>query len=175
TAGEVIGASRQPAGYSSVRDTISALAERGATDRWIMTAGLAIVGVCYILTAIGITDAPVLARWLLALGGAATIVVSALPQPSPGHVPAAGIAFVALASWPAVSLLPCRPMAFGVTALLVVLLCWFGLQLSGSWLGLTERLLAGAEALWPLVLVLILFVRRPVVGAGPAPRPPAVP
>lgn len=175
TAGFIIGASKQPAAYSSVRDTISALAERGATDRWIMTTGLAIVGVCYILTAIGITDSPPVGRWLLALGGAATIVVSALPQPTPGHVPAAGIAFVALAIWPAVSLLPSRPIAFGVTALLVLLLVWFGLQLSGNWLGLTERFLAVAEALWPLALAVTLFVRRRATDLGRAQPPLAAP
>ncbi|MDQ2848357.1 MAG: DUF998 domain-containing protein, partial [Actinomycetota bacterium] len=69
-AGTVIGASKQPAAYSSVRNTISALAARDASDRWIMTTGLAIVGVCYILTAIGITDSPPVGRWLFALGGA---------------------------------------------------------------------------------------------------------
>ncbi|MDQ6659283.1 MAG: DUF998 domain-containing protein [Actinomycetota bacterium] len=160
TAGEIIGAAKQPTGYSSVRNSISALAERGATDRWIMTAALVILGVCYILTAVGVTDCPSLARWLLALGGAATVVVAALPQPSAGHVPAAAIAFVALAVWPAVSLLPSRPIAFGVTVLLIGLLLWFGLQLSGGWLGLTERFLVTAEALWPLALTLTLFLRR---------------
>ncbi len=103
------------------------------------------------------------------------MLVAASPQPHPLHAPAAGIAFVALASWPAISLLPSRPIAWGVTALLIVLLCWFGLQLGGGWLGLTERILAGAEALWPLALAITLCARRRTAGLRPAHRPLAAP
>lgn len=158
--GWTLAAARQPTGYSSVRDTISALAAGDATDRWIMTAALAIVGICYLVTAIGLTEATLLGRSLFALGGVATIVVAALPQPAVGHVPAATVAFVALAGWPAVSGVPSRGLSVGATAILVVLLGWFGLQLSGGWLGLTERFLAGAESLWPLIVVLMMVYRN---------------
>ena len=43
-----LAASRQPASYHAVEETISALAAHGATDRWIMTAGLALLGLCHI-------------------------------------------------------------------------------------------------------------------------------
>ena len=152
----LVGAARQLVAYSAVHNTISMLAERGATDPWIMTAGLAIVGACYIVIAVGLARAPALSRWMLALGGAATMVVAALPQPAVGHVPAAGTAFVALALWPVASGLPNRMVATGATVVLVVLLVWFGVELGGSWIGLTERLLAGAQALWPLILLFTL-------------------
>lgn len=157
--GVVVGASRQPFAYSSVRDSISALAEHGASDRWIMTAALAVVGACYVFTAIGLTESNPSGRWLFALGGVATVVVAALPQPTAGHVPAAGIAFVALAIWPALSGLPTRRVGVGAAALMVILLGWFGWQLGGQWLGLTERVLAGAESLWPLLLASALLRR----------------
>ena len=55
--GWTIAAGRQPAGFDSVRDTISALAARGATDRWIMTAALAGLGACYAVTGLGLRPA----------------------------------------------------------------------------------------------------------------------
>jgi hypothetical protein len=94
---------------------------------------------------------------LLALGGAATVAVAALPQPAVGHVPVAAVAFVALALWPAASQIPSRRLAAVATLVLLVLLAGLGVGLRhGDILGLTERLLAGAEALWPLVAVLSL-------------------
>lgn len=157
--GVVVGASRQPFAYSSVNNSISALAEHGASDRWIMTAALAVLGACYVVTAIGLTESNPAGRWLFALGGVATVVVAALPQPAAGHVPAASIAFAALAIWPAFSGLPTRRVGVAGAALLVALLGWFGWQLGGQWLGLTERFLAGAESLWPLLVVIALMLR----------------
>ena len=152
----LLGSARQVVAYSAVHNTISMLAARAATDRWIMTAGLAVLGACYTVIAIGLVGANALGRWLLALGGVATMLVAASPQPSEAHVPAAGTAFVALALWPILSGLPNRVVSASVTVLLVVLLVWFGFELDGSWIGLTERFLAGAQALWPLVLLLLL-------------------
>ena len=152
----LLGSSRQVVAYSAVHNTISMLAARAATDRWIMTAGLAIVGACYTVIAIGLIGATALSRWLLGIGGVATMLVAASPQPSADHVPAAGTAFVALALWPILSGLPNRVVSASVTVLLVVLLVWFGVELDGSWIGLTERFLAGAQALWPLIMLLLL-------------------
>ena len=153
--GWTLAAMRQGPGYDPVRDTISALAADGAADRWIMTLALGLLGVCHLVTAAGLTDARVPGRVLLALGGAATIAVAALPQPAAGHVPAATVAFVALALWPAASGSPGRRRAVAATLVLLVLLAGLGVGLRhGDVLGLTERLLAGAEALWPLVAVL---------------------
>ena len=63
--GWTLAATRQPAGYDPVRDTISALAARHAADPWIMTAGLAVLGACHVVTAAGLTDVgrPARSRW----------------------------------------------------------------------------------------------------------------
>lgn len=150
-------AARQPPSYDPVRDTISALAAHGATDRWVMTAGLALLGVCHLLTAAGLTEAGTSARVQLAVGGAGTAAVAALPQPTPAHVPAATIGFLALALWPAASRVPGRRVAVVATGVLLALLGWLAVELvRGDLLGLSERLLAGAESFWPLVVVLTL-------------------
>ena len=101
-----VAASRQPNRYDSVRDTISALAAQGSSDRWIMTSGLAILGMCHVATAAGFTEIGRLSRAILGIGGVATIAVAALPQPNVGHVPAATVGFLALAVWPGASRLP---------------------------------------------------------------------
>lgn len=160
-------AADQPAGYSSTRDTISALAARGATDRWIMTVALALLGVCHLITASGLVEARFVARVLLALGGLATIAVASLPQPSTGHVPAATIGFVALALWPAMAALPARRAAWVATSAMLVLLGWLAVEIhGGDLLGLSERAVAGVEALWPLAVVLTLAFARPKTAAS---------
>src|ERR1700712_1211404 len=143
--------SRQPPGYNPVTQTISALAERDATDRWIMTTGLFVLGVAYILIAAGLPEAGRVGRVLLAVGGAAVIAVSFLPQPAALHPVFAGISFAALALWPAFSLVPGRNVRLLVTGILLLLLVWFGFQVDGGqYLGLSERVLGAAEAGWPL-------------------------
>ena len=151
----------QPGGYDPLRDTISALAAHGATDRWIMTIGLAVLGACHLVTAAGLSEIGVSSRALLALGGAATAGVSALPQPSAGHVPAAALGFVALAVWPAAARLPWRRAARGAAVLLVALLGWLVWQLhGGALIGVSERIVAGAEALCPLAFALAVFISQ---------------
>lgn len=154
-------AEQQPSGYSATRDTISALAAHGAHDRWIMTLALFLLGLCHVITASGLTEARGVGRAVLASGGVATIAVAALPQPAAGHVPAATIGFVTLALWPLLSRVPSIPLARAATAVLVALLGWLAFETaSGQLLGLSERAVAGAEALWPLAVVLILARRR---------------
>lgn len=158
--GWTIAARRQPNEFDAVRDTISALAAQGAADRWIMTTGLAVLGASYLATATGLTEATPAGRALLGIGGAATLAVAALPQPTAGHVPAAALAFVSLALWPAASRLPSTRAGVGATAALLVLLSWFGLELGdGALLGLSERVLAAAESLWPLAVAATLASR----------------
>ena len=66
----------------------------------------------------------------------------------------AGVAFVALAAWPALSGLPTRLTGLLATGVLSGLLVWLATQLGGgSVLGLSERMAAGAQALWPLLVV----------------------
>lgn len=160
-----LAAAHQPGGFDPVTETISALAARGADDRWIMTTGLAGVGVCHLATALGLRTAATSGRALLATGGAATLAVAASPQPvsggSPAHVAAAAIAFPALALWPALawrrSTRPGRAASLTAAAGLLGLLGWFGAEFfaHGPRIGLAERALAGVQALWPLAAVLL--------------------
>ena len=162
-----LGAARQPPGFDPVTETISALAAYGATDRWIMTAGLAGLGVCHVVTALGLRPAALSGRLLLATGGAATVLVAAFPQPeggsSPAHILAAGVAFATLSLWPALAWrrggrAPLRPaVSIGAAVALLGLLGWFAAELygGGGLIGLSERVLAGSQALWPLAVVLL--------------------
>ena len=159
--GWTLAQTRQSAGFDPVTDTISALAARGADDRWIMTVGLFVLGVCHLVTAAGLTEAAPAGRILLALGGAATVVVAASPQPAAAHIPAAAVSFGALALWPAFSGLPDRRSGIIATTVMLVLLGWLGAELrDGNQLGLSERLLAGFQALWPLLVVLVIVRSR---------------
>jgi hypothetical membrane protein len=162
--GWTIAAERQPGGFSSIRDTISSLAARGAHDRWIMTAALAGVGACYILTALGLSPARPTGRTVLAVGGVGTLLVAAFPQPVRGnsvaHTAAATVAFVALGAWPVVAsrrrsdvALLTRGASIPATIVLFALVLWFVLEVHGSQRGLAERAAALAEALWPLAVV----------------------
>jgi Protein of unknown function (DUF998) len=166
--GWTLAAALQPPGYSPVRDTISALAGLGATDRWVMTAGLAGLGICHVVTALGLRPAAAAGRLLLAAGGVATVLVAAFPLPPVGtshaHRLAAGVGLTALALWPALAWRTGRPVPWGLrplvgvlaAAVLLGLLGWFAAELyrDGPLVGLTERFLAGTEALWPLAVVL---------------------
>lgn len=166
-AGWELGAARQPSGFDPVTETISALAAYGASDRWIMTAGLAGLGGCHVVTALGLRPAALPGRLLLATGGAATVLVAAFPQPadgsSPAHALAAGVAFSALSLWPALGWrregrAPLRPaISIGAAVALLGLLGWFATELygGGGLIGLSERVLAGSQALWPLAVVLL--------------------
>jgi hypothetical membrane protein len=162
--GWTIAAALQPAGYDPIRDTISALAAHGATDRWVMTAALVGVGTSYLVTATGLPAARRAGRWVLAGGGAATIAVALFPQPAHGgsvaHTIAASVAFISLAAWPVVAArrdspapLLRRPVGAAATLALLGLVAWFAMELHGGQRGLSERAAAGAQALWPLLVV----------------------
>ena len=56
-AGWSLAQSRQPPGYNPITQTISVLAGRTATDRWIMSTGLFVLGACYLITAAGLPEA----------------------------------------------------------------------------------------------------------------------
>ena len=59
----------QPASYSPVRSTISAMAVQAGTDRWVMTGGILLTGGCYLVTAAGLTGIRASARALIAVTG----------------------------------------------------------------------------------------------------------
>lgn len=179
--GWTLAASRQPPGYDPTVQTISALAARGASDRWVMTGALAALGVCHVVTALGLRPAALYGRVLLAGGGVAIVLVAAFPLPGGGtsvrHAVAAGISFVALAVWPALASLRraagipalLRPaVAVPVTVVLVGLSGWLVVELrGGDRVGLAERVLAAAEALWPLVVTATARWHRPVTAVQP--------
>jgi hypothetical membrane protein len=163
--GWTLAQARQPADYDPVRDTISALAARGATDRWVMTSALAGLGACYMVTAAGLVSARRAGRAVLLGGGVATLLVAAFPQPAQGnsvpHTVAATLAFTSLGLWPAFAgrrstrapLLTRRVSAVATVALLG-LVVWFAAEIHGGQRGLAERAAAAGQALWPLAVVL---------------------
>lgn len=160
-----LAAALQPGGFDSVRETISALAARDAPQRWVMTTGLAGLGVCHMVTAAALRPASPSGRVVLAVGGLATLVVSTAPLPTGGgssgvHTAAATVGFVALSLWVLVAF-PRWRNGWVVTAVLVAMLLWFGAELGGPRFGLSERVLAGAQALVPLAVVLTGRRRNP--------------
>lgn len=94
------------------------------------------------------------------------------------------MAFGALAVWPALAVprratpsldrehrhppAPVRRVALTAAALLLGLVGWFGVEFftDGTWIGLTERLAAAAEAGVPLAAVLVSRRRPKPSGTG---------
>lgn len=173
--GVTVAQSRQPPGYDPVRDTISALASYGATDRWVMTSALAGLGVCHVITATGLRPARTSGRIILGGGGVATVLVAVFAQPAHGnsraHTAAATVALSALAVWsafaerrgPGAPLLT-RPASAAASVILAGLVVWFAADLHGGERGLAERAAVGAEALWPFAVV--VTTRRAFTRSG---------
>jgi len=167
--GWTLAAGLQPGSFDAVAGTISSLAAVGAADRWVMTLALAGVGACYVITGLALRPAASAGRLILTSGGAATVLVAAFPETagdggSPPHTFCAAVGFVALAVWPLAARRRgpwvsawLRPgVCAGAAGVLLGLLVWFGAELigGGRQVGLAERVLAGAEAAWPLAVVL---------------------
>ena len=166
--GWTLAAALQPAGFDPVTETISTLAAYGTPRREVMTAALFGLGACHLTTALALRPAAWPGRLLLAVGGLATMVVAAVPLPADGsgsttHLLAAAVAFGSLAGWPAfgwrrnrrtpVALRPA--VAIAAATVLLALVGWLVAELlaDGVRLGLAERAAAGAQALWPFVVV----------------------
>lgn len=190
-----LAAGLRPDRFDSVKDTISELAAISAPYRWVMTAALVGVGAAHVGTALALRPATPAARWLLATGGVATVLVAANPlpgdgAPAPAHALLAAVSFVALGVWPAISWhrrhlvdpdqlapgaeagqvpVPFRPVvALGVSGVLLTELGWFVAELvnHSDRVGLSERVAAGSQALWPLAAVLLARRgQRPCKGA----------
>jgi hypothetical membrane protein len=167
--GWTVAAARQPPGYNSRTDTISALAAEGAADRWIMTLVFAAIGLCYVLIAVAMREPALPGRIALATGGIATVLVAIFPQPSGGtsdrHGVVAVIASSAVAVWPVLAARrgphvtwPLRPVASATASVVLVgLLAWFVSELQRhTYVGTFERLAATAEALWVVLAVTAL-------------------
>ena len=182
--GWTVAASLQPR-FDPVADTVSALAGQGATDRWVMTLTFLVVGGCYIVTALALRPAGAAGRLILIAGAVAGLMVAANPEhpqdayPVP-HIIAASAGFAGLVTWPAGawrrgSAVPwgLRPaVAATAVAVLFALVLWFGaeLVLGARQVGLAERVAGGAQAIWPLAVVLSCRIRRPCRPGRPPPR-----
>jgi hypothetical membrane protein len=186
--GWTLAAAVQPEGFDAVRRTISDLATGAVEHPWIMTTGLLLTGAAHVGTALGLRAAAPAGRWLLALGGIGAAAVALLPVDlrTVPHAVAAGTAFVALSIWPAFATPrtgsappPVLGRRVGVVATTVLsgLVAWFVAELvlpgAGGLTGLAERAAAGAQCLWPLVVVLALRRTRRRGRASPGSQPRA--
>lgn len=176
--GWTVAAALQEKGFDQMSGTISALAALDADQRWVMTAGIAGTGLAHVVTALALRPASRPGRWWYAFGGLATVAVAVFPLPAgeseggaPLHTLTATAAFGLLATWPLVERLARRrqadagragatppglrtPAVAGASVVLLGTLAWFGAELGGDRVGLAERVAAGSQALWPLVVVL---------------------
>ncbi|MBO0806896.1 MAG: DUF998 domain-containing protein [Actinobacteria bacterium] len=176
----------QPASYSPIRQTISALAGPGGTDRWLMTGALFLVGGCYLMTAAGLTGVRLPARILLIIASLCSAGIAASPVtahgPTPLHQAWTALGAVTIAIWPAVAGwgAPPRPVVVSVrgsaivTMLFIALLGWVVLETHGGGLGLAERVASSVQTSWPFVVALMLHRVTPprtsrLPGRQPAP------
>jgi hypothetical membrane protein len=163
--------------YDPVAQTISELAAGDAPTQFWVELIFCGTGVGFLLTALFTPAIAPMGRLLIFVGGLAFFGVAAFPldtmaaTSSPGHRISAMIGFIALAAWPLVGMRRSRDYPWVVrpvgsilvTALMAACCFWF----LGVWsnpglgyVGVTERLAAGLEALWPLVVVLTLWNRQ---------------
>lgn len=168
--GWLVAGALQPASYSPMGQTISALAGQTGTDRWVMTVALLVVGSCQIATGAGLNAVRLPARLLLILTGLSTLGIAATPELSTGptarHLVFAVSCVVTTAVWPvliarrapAPSWLLGVYGAIAVTTLFTGLSCWLliAAQTGAGDLGLVERLTSGVQSLYPLVVAVAL-------------------
>jgi hypothetical membrane protein len=166
--GWTVAAAHQVGGFDPFVETISELARRSATDRWMMTDALAGLGISHVVTALALRPAAAAGRLVLAGGGIATVLVAAFPIPNDGpavtHVVSAATGFVLLAVWPALAIrrsmqAPAvfrRGVAIPAASVLLGLVVWFFYQyVEHGQVGLSERAAAGAQAIWPLATAVL--------------------
>ena len=159
----------QPPSYSPLHSSISGLAALGATDRWIVTSALFLVGACYFVSAGCLPSLRRSARIVLLIAGISSIGIAFSPQPEDGssamHLVWTCLGAAAITVWPAftASRAPSPPLilrargAVAVTAVFLVLSAWLVAETQhGSALGLTERLVTGIQITWPFVVALAL-------------------
>jgi hypothetical membrane protein len=181
--GWALAASWQPAGYDPMVQSISALAAQGAVDPWLMTGALYLLGVCHLATALGLRTAAPAGRLALACGGVASLLVALCPEPGDGgtslrHLTSTGVGFTVLALWPVLGAVRRRAVTWAlrpatgytVTALMAAGAAWFLLDLHGHGdAGFVERVLTGAQSIWPLIVVTACLADRLRAPAPPLP------
>lgn len=169
TGGWLVADAVQPASYSPIAETVSVLAGRAGTDRWIMTGALFLVGVCELATAAGLTAVRVPARILLVVAGLSSIGIAANPEPArgstPQHLAWTFLGAAAITVWPAFVARRVRPRPLilsgyccaVVTVVFLVLLTWLIVETQGGGhLGLAERLMLSTDTCWPFVVAIAL-------------------
>lgn len=164
-------------GFQPVSQPLSDLGALNAGTRWHIAITLALVGVCYIITALGLRPADTAGRWLLGAAGVFMWWVAFIPNNVVGkytlrHTLGSAFVFGLLALWPAMStrLGPRVPwplrrrvgVVISVVAFVLIELTLWGIILRADTDGAREVLLYAVTALWPLVVVLWTKVR----GAG---------
>ncbi len=166
--GWTIAAGLQPQPFDSIRQSVSSLAGQGATDRWVMTLTFVVVAMCYIITALALRPAAPAGRLVLIAAALAGVLVAANPQAAPGsfslaHALWSSLGFALLAAWPLAAYrtgadvpwaLRTTP-SVGAVAVIATLTAWFLVELvvGGGMLGLAERVVGFAQAMWPLLVV----------------------
>jgi hypothetical protein len=182
--GWLIAGALQPASYSPMRQTMSALAGQSGTDRWVMTAALLLVGSCQMATGAGLTAVSMPARILLILTGLSTLGIAATPEPATGptsrHLAFAVSCVVTTVVWPALVArrTPAQSWILSVHGCATVTVIFAGLsgwlliaaRDGGGDLGMVERLTSAAQSLFPLVVALVL--RKAARDTGNQGQPP---
>ncbi|MDT4933514.1 MAG: hypothetical protein QOK11_1406 [Pseudonocardiales bacterium] len=165
----LIGDAVQPTSYSPMRQTVSVLAGRAGTDRWIVTGAVYMLGACHFATAAGLRVLPLRARVGLVVAGLAAIGIAASPQPASGsraqHLVFTSIGAVAITVWPALAAQRRAPASILVSARIsavvslgfLILLSWTVVetQVGGS-LGLAERVSSAIQTGWPVAVAVSL-------------------
>jgi hypothetical membrane protein len=165
--GWTVAADLQPGHFDAISQSISSLAAYGVPDRWVMTTALFVVSACNLVTGLGLRPAALYGRALLVVGGVFGILVALNPQPIGGgslrHEVAAGISCAAMTAWPLFARRtgPREPaglrpnVSLWATITISVTVVWYCVELiSGAgMLGLAERVLTGAQTVWPLTVV----------------------
>jgi hypothetical membrane protein len=177
--GWTVAARLQPSSFSPMADTVSALGAIGATDRWVMNVVFLVVGVGYIVTALSLRLAALAGRLILIAGAIAGMLIAVNPE-HPGytsipHFVCAALGFAGLAGWPLAAWRrgPSAPWALRraaccwAVAAQLALLGWFVVELvnAGGQVGLAERLVGAAQALWLLAVVVSCRAARSPVTA----------
>src|SRR5690349_18708459 len=90
--GWTLAASLQPADYSAVSESVSALAATGTPHRWVMTTGLLVAATGWLGVAV-LSRLPRVARAIMAVGGLGTLGVVLTPMASRSESNALHVAF----------------------------------------------------------------------------------
>ncbi|MFI0941332.1 DUF998 domain-containing protein [Streptomyces sp. NPDC021020] len=169
--------------YNPVKQTISVLAADNQEAYWALTATLLALGLCHLATAAGLRAAALAGRLALGGGGVSAMLLAFFPAPATGgslsHGSVVTVGFALLALWPVLAAWRrpaggpwgLRPVpSWVVTALMLVGAAWFVVenQRHGP-AGVAERVVTGATAVWPVVVVISCLRHRPRTGGGVGP------